>query len=146
MRLADEMFLMQEGKIIQGGVPEQVYADPDNLFAAGFLASGMNVIPASVKDGQLCFAQVQMPVPFALPQGEVVMAVRGENIRNQHEGWSGAQIMDCRRSGALHHIDVIWRGIPLHVLSLAAPCGESICFDLPDCLFFDPHTKRRIRE
>lgn len=146
MRLADEMFLMQEGKIIQGGVPEQVYADPDNLFAAGFLASGMNVIPASVKDGQLCFAQVQMPVPFALPQGEVVMAVRGENIRIQHEGWPGAQIMDCRRSGALHHIDVIWRGIPLHVLSLAAPCGESICFDLPDCLFFDPHTKRRIRE
>ena len=74
------------------------------------------------------------------------MAVRGENIRIQREGWPGAQIMDCRRSGALHHIDVIWRGIPLHVLSLAAPCGESICFDLSDCLFFDPHTKRRIRE
>ena len=34
--------------------------------------------------------------------------------------------MDCRRSGALHHIDVIWRGIPLHVLSLAAPCGELV--------------------
>ena len=146
MRLADEMFLMQAGKIIQGGVPEQVYADPDNLFAAGFLGSGMNVIPASVKGGQLCFAQMQVPVPFALPQGEVVMAVRGENIRIQREGWPGAQIMDCRRSGALHHIDVIWRGIPLHVLSLTAPCGESICFDLSDCLFFDPHTKRRIRE
>ena len=106
----------------------------------------MNVIPASVKGGQLCFAQMQVPAPFALPQGEVVMAVRGENIRIQREGWPGAQIMDCRRSGALHHIDVIWRGIPLHVLSLAAPCGESICFDLSDCLFFDPHTKRRIRE
>lgn len=60
----------------------------------------MNVIPASVKDGQLCFAQMQMPVPFALPQGEVVMAVRGENIRIQHEGWPGAQIMDCRRAAA----------------------------------------------
>lgn len=31
VRLADEMFLMQEGKIIQGGVPEQVYADPDQF-------------------------------------------------------------------------------------------------------------------
>lgn len=45
LALGDRLFLMDRGRIIQGGTPEEVYRSPKNLFAAGFLGTA-NFLPA----------------------------------------------------------------------------------------------------
>jgi lactose/L-arabinose transport system ATP-binding protein len=39
MTLADKIVVMRSGKIEQTGTPDKLYADPDNLFVAGFIGS-----------------------------------------------------------------------------------------------------------
>ncbi|WP_413711417.1 ABC transporter ATP-binding protein [Rhizobium sp. Rhizsp82] len=39
MTLADKIVVMRSGKIEQMGTPDMLYADPDNLFVAGFIGS-----------------------------------------------------------------------------------------------------------
>ena len=44
MAMADMIVLMDKGKIMQQGAPEDVYRDPDNIFAAQFIGTpSMNI-------------------------------------------------------------------------------------------------------
>ena len=46
MAMADMIVLMDQGKIMQQGAPEDVYRDPDNIFAAQFIGTpSMNIYP-----------------------------------------------------------------------------------------------------
>lgn len=146
MRMADQMFLMHEGRIIQEGTPLQLYKDPRSLFAARFLCSELNVIAADVQEGQLRFGEMKLAVPFPLPQGKLLMAIRPEHVRLGTKGWPGARIDESRRSGALYHIRAAWLGQTWQIVSLALPSGDQISFDPADCLFFDPHTGLRIQQ
>lgn len=50
MAMADEIVLMNEGKIMQKAAPEVIYHDPENIFTAQFIGTPpANVLPA--KDG-----------------------------------------------------------------------------------------------
>ena len=46
MAMADMIVLMDKGKIMQQGAPEDVYRDPNNIFAAQFIGTpSMNIYP-----------------------------------------------------------------------------------------------------
>ena len=46
MAMADMIVLMDKGRIMQQGAPEDVYRDPDNIFAAQFIGTpSMNIYP-----------------------------------------------------------------------------------------------------
>ncbi len=51
MRMADEIALMRDGRVVQQGVPYKVYNAPVDRAAAGFF-SDVNVIPGSVAGGR----------------------------------------------------------------------------------------------
>ncbi|HHX03280.1 MAG TPA: ABC transporter ATP-binding protein [Tissierellia bacterium] len=52
MTMADMIVLMNDGKIMQQGTPEEFYHHPENLFVAGFIGSPtMNIYPGAIKDG-----------------------------------------------------------------------------------------------
>ncbi len=54
MALADRIVVMHAGVLQQVGTPEQVYADPVNLFVAQFVGSPvMNVVDVTVQDGRV---------------------------------------------------------------------------------------------
>ena len=55
MTMGDCIVIMNDGKIMQKGTPQHVYADPDNIFVARFIGDpGMNVYPMS-NDGYFGF-------------------------------------------------------------------------------------------
>ncbi len=52
MTLADRIGVMNNGKIIQLGTPDEIYHDPANIFVADFIGSpSMNLIEGQIKDG-----------------------------------------------------------------------------------------------
>ena len=92
MTMADRIFIMNKGVVQQSGVPMEVYAQPVNLFVAGFIGSpAMNFFDARLVNdaGQLIIDggsfRVAMPEAFranllAHAGKEVVFGVRPEDI------------------------------------------------------------------
>jgi multiple sugar transport system ATP-binding protein len=92
MTMADRIFIMNKGVVQQSGVPMEVYAQPVNLFVAGFIGSpAMNFFDARlvVDAGQLIIDggsfRVAMPEAFRAnlqshAGKEVVFGVRPEDI------------------------------------------------------------------
>ncbi len=104
MTLADRIVILRHGRIEQTGTPEVLYADPDNVFVAGFIGSPrMNLLPARVT-GRTAEGRVAVDVPglglrglAVRPRGpvgdvpeEVVLGVRPEDLAAG--GTDGAEV------------------------------------------------------
>jgi sulfate transport system ATP-binding protein len=74
--LADQIAVMNKGRIEQMGAPEKVYANPKTAFVAEFLG-GTNRISGKVEKGVFLVDGVALPVNRAkLPEGDAVALVR----------------------------------------------------------------------
>jgi sulfate transport system ATP-binding protein len=74
--LADQIAVMNKGRIEQMGSPEKVYTNPRTAFVAEFLG-GSNRIAGRVQDGVFVVDGVALPVTRTrLPEGDAVALVR----------------------------------------------------------------------
>jgi ABC-type sugar transport system ATPase subunit len=89
MSLADTIALMNSGRLVQTGTPDDIYRRPADVFAAGFIGSPpINLLPAEVtyqegkpaaSSGELC---VEFPADLTLPEDRrVTMGIRPENVK-----------------------------------------------------------------
>ena len=103
MTLAERIVVMRAGRIEQQGSPEGLYADPDNVFVAGFLGTPrMNLLPARItgRDGALALVEVpalslndlavRLRNPGQEPPREAVLGLRPEAFRS--EGLKGHRV------------------------------------------------------
>ena len=102
MTLADRIVVLQAGRIVQVGTPDEIYGSPQHRFVAGFTGSPpMNFLPATLEQRggqvQLQIANAQaLVLPPALAQrwqshvGRAVeFGIRPENLSlvPQHSDW-----------------------------------------------------------
>jgi iron(III) transport system ATP-binding protein len=101
MAMADRIALMQEGRIVQQGAPDDLYLRPVSRFVAEFLGE-VNRLPATVRAGTA--STVLGPLAAAgLPDGPAEALVRPEAIRllDPHASVGApAEIAACRSLGA----------------------------------------------
>jgi ABC-type Fe3+/spermidine/putrescine transport system ATPase subunit len=101
--IADRVALMDRGRIVQIGAPQEIYRRPNSLFVARFLGLD-NLIPGVVEPGtdghQVRTAVGVFPAPGA-PAGEVTLLVRPDAVQLS-DG------LPCQVSGVLQ--DVSFRG------------------------------------
>lgn len=76
MAFADTVLVMNEGKVLQVGSPQELYSDPAHRFVGHFIGSpGMNFIPARVESGRVIIGSATaLPASFqppALPFDEI---------------------------------------------------------------------------
>ena len=80
MTLASRVAVMREGKIVQLDTPKKIYAEPADLFVAGFIGSpSMNLIDGAVKGGVFRADGVEVPVDLSDRDG-VVLGIRPEEL------------------------------------------------------------------
>ena len=80
MTLASRVAVMREGRIVQLDTPKKIYAEPADLFVAGFIGSpSMNLIDGVVKGGVFRADGVEVPVDLADRDG-VVLGIRPEEL------------------------------------------------------------------
>jgi sulfate/thiosulfate transport system ATP-binding protein len=60
--VADQIVVMNKGRIEQKGTPGEVFEHPANAFVMDFLGN-VNVFPVHVKDGRALMGHVEMPLP-----------------------------------------------------------------------------------
>jgi ABC-type Fe3+/spermidine/putrescine transport system ATPase subunit len=79
LALADTVVLMDQGRIVQTGTPEDIYLKPTTAFAAEFLGVS-NQLEGEAADGKLVIEN--QTVPYAGPvQGKAVVIVRASDIQ-----------------------------------------------------------------
>ena len=80
MTLGQRIVVMRDGRLQQVGRPADVYANPANLFVAGFLGTpSMNLLNGRVDRGVLTTGTLRLLVPGA-PDADVVVGIRPESL------------------------------------------------------------------
>jgi sn-glycerol 3-phosphate transport system ATP-binding protein len=146
MTMADQIVLMNAGRIEQAAEPAEIYERPASVFAAKFVGTPpMNVLPADVL-AELC------PGTLRLPPGREALflrvGVRPENIELCASGVP-AEVRAVEYLGAETMIEARVAGTPLLArISGRAPCavGERVYLRWPAAAthWFDASTERRI--
>jgi len=87
VQMADRVVVMQDGKILQAGLADDLYRHPSNLFVAR-LFSEINELPAVVQNGVVEMPFGRFPAPGIADGSRVVLCVRKRAVRPD---WKGVQ-------------------------------------------------------
>jgi ABC-type sugar transport system ATPase subunit len=119
MTLGDRIAVMNEGRLQQVGVPQDVYDRPDNVFVAGFIGSPpMNLLVGHAHGGTVTAGDLVFNRP-GLRDGDVVVGVRPESLRLVDESDAGpgfavaVQVVEPLGDEVLVHGSVQARGAGL---------------------------------
>jgi multiple sugar transport system ATP-binding protein len=89
MTLGDRVAVMRAGVLQQVGAPAELYADPANLFVAGFIGSpAMNFMAATLTDGRVRLPFGEVALEGALREaaashgGSVIAGIRPESFED----------------------------------------------------------------
>ena len=96
MTLADRIAVMDRGRLLQLGTPDDLYQRPANLFVAQFIGSPpMNILAAEVRDGALVTeGGWRLPLPKTIAAARTVsVGIRPEAIVID-DAASGAQLAE----------------------------------------------------
>ncbi|GAB2512039.1 Fe(3+) ions import ATP-binding protein FbpC 2 [Corynebacterium atrinae] len=87
---ADRVAIINAGRIIQCGTPEEVYSRPATAWVAEFV--GTCSLLRGVNDGHTVTSVFgTFPTPSSLPTGEVLVVVRPEQVRVVEDGELGVE-------------------------------------------------------
>ncbi len=127
MTLGQRVAVLDEGRLLQVGTPEELYHDPDDAFVGGFIGSpGMNLIACSVEptdDGMVASIaeeRIRLEIPGDLrdavwSHGEpkLLVGVRPEAVTLSHAGSGEASGESVR--GSVANVEVLGHEQLVHV-------------------------------
>ena len=134
MGLADRIFLMRQGHLIQAGTPEELYRRPADAAAARFF-SDTNEVRGRVAHGAVDTPLGRFPQPEKVKGPELLVLIRPQGIKLADSGSGGVEglVTEARFQGDDVKCTVLFKGIdePLTALidSRVAPArGTSALF------------------
>lgn len=109
--MADQIVVLNEGRVEQMGAPLDLYDQPANVFVAGFIGSpAMNLIAGRIvaTDGGLAVdiagTRLQVPNGSSVTSGqEVICGIRPEHLTLAETGLSG-EVLVVEPTGAEMHV------------------------------------------
>lgn len=104
MRLADELVVMEAGKILQYGTPASLYHMPNSHDVANFLGES-NLIVGDAKGNLVETALGTLPLAYA-KNGAVEVMLRPETLEIAHQTETNATIVASRYFGFYKLLDV----------------------------------------
>ncbi|MFM8375983.1 MAG: ABC transporter ATP-binding protein [Phenylobacterium sp.] len=139
MAIADDLFLVSEGRILQTGAPEAVYRRPASLVAARLLGE-MVVIPGRVSDGWLQTPLGTLPAA-GMPPGPASLGLRPEALSLGETG-TEARVLERRFAGDGHRITLGVGDVAFAMRTRSAPPPPGsivrVGFDPSDAVVFGP--------
>jgi multiple sugar transport system ATP-binding protein len=110
MTLADRIAVMDRGRLLQLGTPDDLYQRPQSLFVAQFIGSPpMNILAAEVRDGVLVAeGGWRLPLARRIEAREVRVGVRPEGIDlgDASEGTQSGEVLVSEPLGSETIVDV----------------------------------------
>ncbi|MEQ8896794.1 MAG: sn-glycerol-3-phosphate import ATP-binding protein UgpC [Roseovarius sp.] len=152
MTLADQLVIMNAGRIEQAGPPLEIYNKPASTFVAGFIGSPpMNILPGTVTGDGVALENGHILSPERPAIGPVTIGIRPEHLAPSPNGPLPLQVQVVERLGATANIHGLLQGTQTElVASITGPDipdpGDTLPLTPhPDALhFFSPETGQRL--
>ncbi|PZQ75881.1 MAG: polyamine ABC transporter ATP-binding protein [Variovorax paradoxus] len=80
LTMSDRIAVMNQGRMVQCGTPEDIYERPVNAFVAGFIGETTLVDVAPAPGGVLLADGTLLRTPAPIPSGELRLALRAERL------------------------------------------------------------------
>lgn len=88
MSIADQIILIEKGKIVQNDPPTIIYADPKTVFAASFIGTPpMNILQLCQEDGRVHIKGCYEAFVHDPPDRSTILGVRPEHLHSSDSGW-----------------------------------------------------------
>ncbi|MEU4574294.1 MULTISPECIES: ABC transporter ATP-binding protein [Nonomuraea] len=129
LTFADEVVVLNEGRIVQAGEPGELFLSPAHEFVGHFIGSpGMNVLPGELAGGVVRVGGTALGRASGdLPPGPVRVGVRPEFVRlgAGHGGLNGltGRVTGVDRMGAY---DLVHAAVDGHPLVVRAEAGAAV--------------------
>lgn len=124
MGLADRIFLMRQGRMVQSGTPEQIYRQPADAAVARFF-SDANEITGAVTGGRVETPLGAFPAPAGFKGSEALVLIRPQGLKPVDTGAEGL-VVEARFQGDDVKCSVLFRGVdePLTALIHASDAPQ----------------------
>ncbi|MEH0875674.1 ferric ABC transporter ATP-binding protein [Pectobacterium cacticida] len=111
--VSDMVLVMNKGKIMQLGAPQELYRQPASRFMASFMGDA-NIFPATVTTDSVNIYGYRIPRPqgFATGLSESTVGIRPEAITLSHQGEESQRctITQVAYMGPQYEVQVDWHG------------------------------------
>ncbi|MFA6587297.1 MAG: ABC transporter ATP-binding protein [Bacilli bacterium] len=151
--ICDFFALLNNGKLVQEGVPQEVYSDPSSLFTAKFLGPyPANVFQAEIRRGRLLVGEEEILERVPLQDQDVLFALRPNALFGKGSCYLTLAVEEEKKQGA----KIVLQGKDNRLLSpfftfllpssCPLPLGENkVSFSSEEILLFDREKETRIR-
>lgn len=106
MSMGDKVGVLNRGRLVQTGTPQQIYNDPRDTFVAGFVGSPpMNLVGGRIVGTRAVVAPQSFELPLACPLGRgaearpIVFGIRPEDIAIESGAPVEARVHDVENHG-----------------------------------------------
>lgn len=115
LSLADRVAVMNGGRVMQVGTPQEVYDHPANAFVASFVGRSASFAARATEGGIALDGGRHIPAVTALPEGTPVRAfIRPEDVALADTPESlGAELVGIEFLGSVCRLDLDAGGLPL---------------------------------
>ncbi|WP_404311817.1 sn-glycerol-3-phosphate ABC transporter ATP-binding protein UgpC [Agrococcus terreus] len=97
LTMGDRIAVLKDGVLQQVGTPRELYANPQNVFVAGFIGSpAMNLLELPVSEGGVRFGQHLTPVSreqLSAAGSGLIVGVRPEDVSVDADGTDGLPVV-----------------------------------------------------
>jgi multiple sugar transport system ATP-binding protein len=154
LTMADRIAVLNQGRIIQVGTPDDIYDRPSTMFVAQLIGTpGINLFKASRQNGQLQVNDSPIRLPAAASTGELpeqfILGVRPEDVQPEPEGAFTGQIILIEPLGVetILHIKAGQQTLLSAVSGMTSwRMGDAVRFNIirEHLHYFDPASQRRL--
>jgi multiple sugar transport system ATP-binding protein len=133
MSMGDKVGVLNEGRIVQIGTPQEIYNRPRDVFVAAFVGSpAMNLVKAELRDGKATALSGKLEVPLnhhaAKAEGLVTLGVRSEDVAVGVNGAVEARVHYVEDHGVEKIVTLRVDG---HLVRATVPATLSVSIDAP---------------
>lgn len=149
LSMADRIALLNQGKIVQLGTPEELYRRPNSVFSAQFIGfPKMNILKSRIQDNRLIPFNLLVENEELLQKEQILSGIRPESIKISAGGEFQGVVTSCEYLGEQYIVKINYSEYELTIsgceteLEIQKPISFSL--DKSAIHFFDISTHQRI--
>jgi multiple sugar transport system ATP-binding protein len=140
MSMGDKVGILNNGRIVQVGTPQQIYNEPRDVFVAGFVGSpAMNLIEGELRDGRVSVFSGKLAVPYSAPNAngarKVTLGVRSEDVRIGPAEAAEARVHAVENHGVEK---IVTLRVDDHLFKATIPATVTVNVDSKVCFGWNP--------